>query len=151
MIYQAETLSVRYLEDGIALLAFNAPGSVNKFDLRTLESFGSALDALHQESDLKGLILASDKSSFIVGADITEFLSLFTLPEDELSAWLSRANDIFNKLEDLPVPTLSAINGHAWVEGVSAYSHLTSGLSTPPAGSAFLKPNSASCPGLAGQ
>ncbi|WP_434357749.1 fatty acid oxidation complex subunit alpha FadB [Parasalinivibrio latis] len=113
MIYQTETLSVRYLEDGIALLSFNAPGNVNKFDLHTLECFGSALDALHQESDLKGLILASDKSSFIVGADITEFLGLFSLPEEELSAWLTRANDIFNKLEDLPVPTLSAINGHA--------------------------------------
>ncbi|WP_064606405.1 fatty acid oxidation complex subunit alpha FadB [Photobacterium sp. J15] len=113
MIYQGETLSVCYLEDGIAELNLNAPGAVNKFDLATLESFNEALNALYQQTDLKGLLLTSDKDAFVVGADITEFLGLFAKPAEELSYWLSHANDIFNKLEDLPVPTLSAINGHA--------------------------------------
>ena len=35
MIYQGETLSVDYLEDGIAELNLNAPSSVNKFDIKT--------------------------------------------------------------------------------------------------------------------
>jgi 3-hydroxyacyl-CoA dehydrogenase/enoyl-CoA hydratase/3-hydroxybutyryl-CoA epimerase/enoyl-CoA isomerase len=113
MIYQGETLSVRYLDDGIAELNLNAPGAVNKFDLKTLECLNEALNALYQQSDLKGLLITSDKDAFIVGADITEFLGLFAKPAEELSQWLTHANDIFNKLEDLPVPTLSAINGHA--------------------------------------
>jgi 3-hydroxyacyl-CoA dehydrogenase / enoyl-CoA hydratase / 3-hydroxybutyryl-CoA epimerase / enoyl-CoA isomerase len=113
MIYQGETLSVRYLDDGIAELNLNAPGAVNKFDLKTLECLNEALNALYQQPDLKGLLVTSDKDAFIVGADITEFLGLFAKPAEELSQWLTRANDIFNKLEDLPVPTLSAINGHA--------------------------------------
>ncbi|PSU47155.1 fatty acid oxidation complex subunit alpha FadB [Photobacterium frigidiphilum] len=113
MIYQGETLSVRYLDDGIAELNLNAPGAVNKFDLKTLECLNEALNALYQQPDLKGLLITSDKDAFIVGADITEFLGLFAKPAEELSQWLTRANDIFNKLEDLPVPTLSAINGHA--------------------------------------
>ncbi|WP_256383436.1 fatty acid oxidation complex subunit alpha FadB [Photobacterium toruni] len=113
MIYHGETLSVRYLEDGIAELIFDAPTSINKFDLATLESFNLALDALYQQPNLKGLILRSTKAAFIVGADITEFLGLFALPADQLSKWLDHANTIFNKLEDLPVPTLSAINGYA--------------------------------------
>ena len=113
MIYQGETLSVSYLDDGIAELNLNAPGAVNKFDLKTLESFNEALNALYQQSDLKGLLLTSGKEAFVVGADITEFLGLFAKPAEELSQWLAHANDIFNKLEDLPVPTLSAINGHA--------------------------------------
>jgi 3-hydroxyacyl-CoA dehydrogenase/enoyl-CoA hydratase/3-hydroxybutyryl-CoA epimerase/enoyl-CoA isomerase len=113
MIYQAETLQVKELQNGIAELCFCAPGSVNKLDLATLESLDKALDALAQWSDLKGLILTSDKNAFIVGADITEFLGLFAKPEQELANWLVFANNIFNKLEDLPVPTLSAIKGHA--------------------------------------
>ncbi|WP_318464596.1 fatty acid oxidation complex subunit alpha FadB [Photobacterium leiognathi] len=113
MIYQGETLSVSYLEDGIAELSLNAQGPVNKFNISTLESFNQALNALYQQPDLKGLIITSAKEAFIVGADITEFLGLFAKPEAELSQWLSHANDIFNKLEDLPVPTLSAINGYA--------------------------------------
>ncbi len=113
MIYQGETLTVSYLEDGIAELRFDAPGSVNKLDRATLLSLSEAIAALQQERELKGLILTSGKDAFIVGADITEFLELFDLPQEDLLGWLKKANDIFNAIEDLPVPTLSAIKGHA--------------------------------------
>lgn len=112
MIYQAKNLQVKELQDGIAELSFCAPGSVNKLDLATLESLDKALDALYAHSSLKGLLLTSDKEAFIVGADITEFLGLFAKPEAELDQWLQFANSIFNKLEDLPVPTLSVLKGH---------------------------------------
>lgn len=111
MIYQANTLQVKELQDGIAELTFYAPQSVNKLDLATLQSLDEALDVLHATAGLKGLILNSDKDAFIVGADITEFLGLFAKPEAELDQWLQFANRIFNKLEDLPVPTLSALTG----------------------------------------
>ncbi|WP_220719636.1 fatty acid oxidation complex subunit alpha FadB [Agarivorans litoreus] len=114
MIYQGENLSVRYIADGIAELTFDAKqGSVNKLDKSTLVSLDEAISALQQQTELKGLLLSSAKDAFIVGADITEFLGLFALPEEELGAWLTKANDIFNALEDLPVPTVSAINGYA--------------------------------------
>ncbi|GLT20310.1 fatty acid oxidation complex subunit alpha [Vibrio zhanjiangensis] len=112
MIYQAETLQVKELHDGIAELNFCSPHSVNKLDLATLESLDKALDALHKHSGLKGVLLTSNKEAFIVGADITEFLGLFAKPEAELDKWLQFANSIFNKLEDLPVPTLSVLTGH---------------------------------------
>ncbi|MCQ6508093.1 enoyl-CoA hydratase-related protein, partial [Vibrio parahaemolyticus] len=44
--------------------------------------------------------------------DITEFLGLFAKTDAELDHWLQFANSIFNKLEDLPVPTISVLNGH---------------------------------------
>lgn len=113
MIYQANTLQVTELKEGIAELRFCAPSSVNKLDLATLESLDQALDILTARSELNGLILNSDKDAFIVGADITEFLGLFAKPEEELDEWLQFANRIFNKLEDLPVPTLSIIKGFA--------------------------------------
>ncbi|EJL6399090.1 fatty acid oxidation complex subunit alpha FadB [Vibrio navarrensis] len=112
MIYQAETLQVKELHDGIAELTFCSPNSVNKLDLATLESLDKALDALSTHAGLKGLMLTSNKEAFIVGADITEFLGLFAKPEEELDQWLKFANSIFNKLEDLPVPTISVLTGH---------------------------------------
>ncbi|TOI04076.1 fatty acid oxidation complex subunit alpha FadB, partial [Vibrio parahaemolyticus] len=57
-------------------------------------------------------MLTSDKDAFIVGADITEFLGLFAKTDAELDQWLQFANNIFNKLEDLPVPTISVLKGH---------------------------------------
>ncbi|WP_117236277.1 fatty acid oxidation complex subunit alpha FadB [Vibrio maerlii] len=112
MIYQAETLQVKEVKDGIAELSFCAPKSVNKLDLATLESLDKALDALNSYEGLKGVMLTSDKDTFIVGADITEFLGLFAKEEQELDQWLRFANSIFSKLEDLPVPTLSVLKGH---------------------------------------
>ncbi|WP_145591085.1 fatty acid oxidation complex subunit alpha FadB [Yersinia rochesterensis] len=113
MLYQSETLKLHWLENGIAELVFEAPGSVNKLDTKTVANLGEALIVLEKQSELKGLLLSSTKAAFIVGADITEFLSLFNAPPEKLHQWLVFANDIFNRLEDLPVPTLSAINGYA--------------------------------------
>ncbi|EIC82657.1 fatty acid oxidation complex subunit alpha FadB [Serratia sp. M24T3] len=113
MLYQGETLHLHWLEDGIAELVFAAPGSVNKLDTQTVASLGEAITVLEQQTELKGLLLSSAKSAFIVGADINEFLSLFTAPAEKLHDWLGFANSIFNRLEDLPVPTVSAISGYA--------------------------------------
>ncbi|MCB5310430.1 fatty acid oxidation complex subunit alpha FadB [Yersinia massiliensis] len=113
MLYQSETLQLHWLENGIAELVFDAPGSVNKLDTKTVANLGEALAILEKQSELKGLMLRSAKAAFIVGADITEFLSLFNAPPEKLHQWLVFANDIFNRLEDLPVPTISAINGYA--------------------------------------
>ncbi|EGU35832.1 multifunctional fatty acid oxidation complex subunit alpha [Vibrio ichthyoenteri ATCC 700023] len=112
MIYQAKTLHVKEVQSGIVEICFSSNNSVNKLDLATLESLDAALDVIKQVSGVDGLLLTSSKESFIVGADITEFLGLFAKPEDELDQWLIFANQIFNKLEDLPFPTLAALKGH---------------------------------------
>ena len=38
MLYQGDTLSLDWLDDGIAELVFDAPGSVNKLDTQTVAS-----------------------------------------------------------------------------------------------------------------
>lgn len=113
MLYQSENIQVDWVKQGIAELVFNANSSINKLDTRTVAMLNEALTVLETTSDLKGVILRSEKSAFIVGADITEFLSLFDAPTEELIQWLQFANQIFSRLEDLPVPTISAINGYA--------------------------------------
>ncbi|MCE9688068.1 fatty acid oxidation complex subunit alpha FadB [Shewanella sp. AS16] len=113
MIYQSPTIQVELLEDNIAKLCFNAPGSVNKFDKETLDSLDAALDSIKQHKDIRALVLTSAKDAFIVGADITEFLGLFAQDDAVLLSWIEQANVVFNKLEDLPFPTISAIKGFA--------------------------------------
>ena len=44
MLYKGDTLYLDWLEDGIAELVFDAPGSVNKLDTATVASLGHALD-----------------------------------------------------------------------------------------------------------
>ncbi|WP_298718401.1 fatty acid oxidation complex subunit alpha FadB [uncultured Oceanisphaera sp.] len=113
MIYQGEVLSVQILQDGIAELSFNGKGSINKLDRATLLSLEQAIAALEQAPGLQGLMFTSAKDAFIVGADITEFLDMFDLPRARLDEWLSQANRIFNRIEDLPFPTVSVVRGYA--------------------------------------
>lgn len=114
MIYEGKAITVKEIEGGIAQLNFDLQGeSVNKFNRLTLEELSAATEKLGAREDLKGLVFTSSKDSFIVGADITEFTKLFAGPEDELIANSLNANAIFNAIEDLPFPTVSAINGIA--------------------------------------
>ena len=113
-MYQGQSIQVTKLEGGIAELCFdNKTDSVNKFDLRTVTELSEAAKALAADSSLTGLLVTSGKDVFIVGADITEFGQNFQKSEEEIAAWALEANQIFNAIEDLPVPSVTAINGIA--------------------------------------
>lgn len=112
MLYQSNTIQVDWIKPGIAKLVFNSPNTINKFDLETVDSLTKAIDSLENKKT-KGLILISQKPTFIVGADIKQFLSLFNAPKSQLQQWLNFTNSIFNRIEDLPIPSVTAINGYA--------------------------------------
>lgn len=113
MIYEGKSLSVQMTEHGIAELVFDAEGSVNKFDQQTITELDQATAAIQTAVNVKGVLVRSAKSAFIVGADITEFTGLFALPEQELLAWVAKTSQVFDRFEDLPVPSICAINGFA--------------------------------------
>lgn len=113
MIFQGNSLSAQLLDDGIVELKYDAQGSVNKFDQATFEDFIAAVKAINNCSEAKGVLVTSAKSTFIVGADITEFLETFKQPEEQLVPWVKAASDIFDAFEDIQLPTIAAINGFA--------------------------------------
>lgn len=115
MIYQGQAITVE-VKDSIATLTFDLQGdSVNKLNNLTLKELREAIDKLKADSSIKGLLIRSGKPVFIVGADITEFGELFGgKPEQEIADTIYDINvKHFNALEDLPFPTVSAINGLA--------------------------------------
>ena len=114
MIYEGKAITVNMIEGDIAELKFDLQGeSVNKFDRVTLEELQAATAAIQGNTTVKGVLVTSGKDVFIVGADITEFGAAFKRSEEEIVAWVVETNKIFNAFEDLPVPTLVAINGIA--------------------------------------
>ena len=86
MIYQGQALSVDVIDAGkhkIAQLNFDRQDqTINKFDQLTLSELRSAVEAVKKADDLQGLMITSSKEAFIVGADITEFQTLFKNEED---------------------------------------------------------------------
>ncbi len=115
MIYSGKAITVQAIDDGIAELCFDLQDdSVNKFNALTLNELKEATAAIAADTSLKGVIVTSGKPVFIVGADITEFGTQFGGSEDEIADKILSINfDIFNAFEDLPIPTVAAINGIA--------------------------------------
>ncbi len=113
MVYEGKSLSVALTDNSIAELVFDAQGSVNKFDRQTVEELNQATAAIAASSDVKGVLVRSAKSTFIVGADITEFLPLFEMDPADILTWVAKTSQVFDRFEDLPMPTICAINGFA--------------------------------------
>ncbi|MGB5412467.1 MAG: fatty acid oxidation complex subunit alpha FadB [Woeseiaceae bacterium] len=115
MIYTGKAITVETTDDGIAELCFDLTGdSVNKFNALTVNELKEATAAIAADKSIKGVMVTSGKPVFIVGADITEFGSLFGGSEEELVERILGVNiEVFNVFEDLPVPTVAAINGIA--------------------------------------
>lgn len=98
----------------VLLLRFDRDNEkVNVFNRSALTELGEVLVAIEQQENAAGLIVSSGKPAFIVGADITEFLGYFASPDEVLSSMLNEVNDMFNRFEDLPFPTVVCINGEA--------------------------------------
>ncbi|MEP5766664.1 MAG: fatty acid oxidation complex subunit alpha FadB [Halieaceae bacterium] len=119
MIYQSDQLTIKRLDGDIAELNFDLQGeSVNKFDSATVSSLTAGLDALEAEAGIKGLLLSSGKGVFIVGADITEFVSLFGASKEEIKPFTAANNVNLNRIAALPYPSAAAINGFAMGGGL---------------------------------
>ncbi len=97
-------------EAGIAWLCFDkADAKANVLSSDVIHELNDVLDGL-TEKPPSGLVLYSGKpGSFIMGADITEF-SGFTSPE-EVARLGQLGQQVFLKVQELPCPTVSAVNG----------------------------------------
>ncbi|MBB3189886.1 fatty acid oxidation complex subunit alpha FadB [Halomonas cerina] len=118
MIYQGNAITVVRgtgdASDAIATLTFDRKeASVNTLSSTVIAELEEAVSALGAEEGLKGLMIGSAKEAFIVGADITEFHGLFAQGEEAIRDMLRRVHTIFNAIEDLPFPTVTALNGLA--------------------------------------
>ena len=114
MIYQGKAIQVHALSDGNVELIFDREGqAVNVLSTDTIKELGEAVAAIQAKSDIKGLLMSSAKEAFIVGADITEFHGIFGETEEFLVEMNQKVHQLFNTIEDLPFPTVTAINGLA--------------------------------------
>ncbi|HBJ47891.1 MAG TPA: fatty acid oxidation complex subunit alpha FadB, partial [Deltaproteobacteria bacterium] len=114
MEYKGQAIQCRTLGNNIVELTFDAQGeSVNKFDQNSLSELSEVVKELEADKSVSGLLVSSGKGVFIVGADITEFLKGFQVPQDELVQWVRDAQQVFTDLENLHFPSVCAINGYA--------------------------------------
>ena len=99
------------IEEQIATITFNRPEVLNALNEASLKEFSHAIDKVAGDGDIRVLILtgAGDKS-FVAGADITEFLKFNALKAKIFS---EMGHGIVNKMQELPIPVIGAVNGFA--------------------------------------
>ncbi|MCD8144382.1 MAG: enoyl-CoA hydratase-related protein [Oscillospiraceae bacterium] len=102
-------IQVEYQEQ-VALLTIDRPKALNALNSAVLDDLAAALDSLDLAVVRCVVITGSGSKSFVAGADIGEMSSL-TAEEGE--AFGKKGNDIFRKIETLPVPVIAAVNGFA--------------------------------------
>src|SRR5688500_13496760 len=96
--------------ESLAWLYFDRAGSAtNTFSSEALRELGSIADHLSQMPP-KGLaILSAKENGFAAGADIEEFTRLASA--EEANAFLVLGNEVFDKVERLPFPTVAMVHG----------------------------------------
>lgn len=98
-------------EQGFAWLWFDqAESKVNVLSSDALTELASVLERLH-ETPPRGLVIGSAKpAGFIAGADVKEFSAL--TERDQALAKILTAHRVFQRLEQLPCPSVARIHGY---------------------------------------
>jgi enoyl-CoA hydratase len=103
-------------EDGIRVVTVDRPEKLNALNAQVLEELGREIAAAGTEKALRCLVITgAGEKAFIAGADIGELAKLTPIEGREHSR---RGQALVDSIEQLPVPTIAAINGYAYGGGL---------------------------------
>ena len=98
------------VEDQVAVVTIDRPKALNALNSQVLDELEAAIDGLDLQTVRAVILTGAGEKSFVAGADIGEMSSL---TKEEGVAFGKKGNDIFRKIETLPVPVIAAVNGFA--------------------------------------
>ena len=98
------------VDSAVAVLTINRPKALNALNSAVLDELNAALDAIDLNEVRALTITGAGEKSFVAGADIGE---MSTLTKAEGEAFGKKGNDVFRKIETLPIPVIAAVNGFA--------------------------------------
>jgi enoyl-CoA hydratase/3-hydroxyacyl-CoA dehydrogenase len=112
-----ETILVeRDAETKVATLTLNRPDRLNTLTPEMVEEIDQALVELGRDDDVRCLVIqGAGEKAFCAGADITAFQDVDK--SHKIWRFSRRIQEVFSRLEDLPKPTVAAIDGYAYGGG----------------------------------
>ena len=110
-----QTIRLDYAADGIVTMTFDAPGAaVNTMSEDWRGEFTAAvLEIVAKRDEIKGVILASAKSTFFAGAELKGVLKLTPADAPACFAMAEGIKRSFRALDTLGKPVVACINGTA--------------------------------------
>ena len=110
----APLVSVSSRDGGVAVLVVNNP-PVNSLHPNVQKALDECYRECCNDPSLKAVIITGAGSTFMAGADIAHLRQQQrsqARPAD-IEQWIKAGDDIFNRLESGPLPTVAAVNGDA--------------------------------------
>jgi enoyl-CoA hydratase len=100
----------------VAVITINRAESLNAFNYKTLLELQKKVEEIRINPEVRVVIFsgAGDKA-FSVGADLKERK---TLTDEQVKRNLYKINEVFSSIDQLPQPTIAAINGFAFGGGM---------------------------------
>ena len=98
------------IADRIAVVTISRPAALNALNSNFFSELNHFLDDLEPRDDVKVLVLTGEGKAFVAGADIAEMVHM---NEAEGFAFSTKGQRTFDRLEQLPIPVIAAVNGYA--------------------------------------
>ncbi len=98
-------------KDGIGIITLNRPESMNAINSEFMMELDGNLDDITADNEVFVVIITGGKKFFAAGADIKEVLGLKT--PIEAHRFVTGAQSLFSKIDNLEKPVIAAIGGLA--------------------------------------
>jgi len=103
-------------EESWAVITINRPESMNALSNQLTEEFSQVFDLIEADESIRVLIITgAGEKAFMAGADIRELEQRDMILGRKLT---KRRQDVFNRLAEMNIPVIAAINGFALGAGL---------------------------------
>ncbi len=83
---------------------------LNALNKDLISDLDTAIDIIKGNENVRALVITGEGKAFAAGADISQFQNIGVLEAEKVVMGLQQVN---NKIEDLPIPVIAAVNGYA--------------------------------------
>lgn len=94
--------------DGIAWVTLNRPDRFNAYNVAMRDDLYQILSAVHEDPDVRAMVLAGAGRAFSTGGDVSEFGQA---PSPLAARWIRFRRDVWGRLASLSIPTVAAVHG----------------------------------------
>lgn len=104
------------ISDFVAIVTINRAESLNAFNYETLMELQRRVEEIRINQEVRAvLFIGAGEKAFSVGADLKERKNL---SDEQVKRNLYKINEVFTAIDQLPQPTIAAINGFAFGGGM---------------------------------
>lgn len=97
-------------KDFVGILTIDREKALNALNDEVLADLEAAVDEIDTDKTRCVIITGAGQKAFVAGADIG---AMSNMTPDEGRAFSAHGNEVFRKIEKLPMPVIAAVNGYA--------------------------------------